>query len=270
MNTSAFTESGKYLMLAFDHRGSFKKFINPENPETVMDEDAMKHKKKIINCVKDQFSGILIDPDFGLEAYKSLEIDKPFLLPAEESGYKPVGEEKINMKQYEALKLKGLGASGVKVLIYFNPEANTADQQVNFAKEILEDAHNNGMPLFLEIVTYGTENPEKVLKSVEYFVQNNVIPDVFKIEFPGSNYLCQKVTNLLGPTPWILLTRAVDYALFKEQLTMACENGCRGFLAGRSLWQEYFDIIDPTKIESFVSETIPSRFSEIKRIVLNS
>jgi tagatose 1,6-diphosphate aldolase len=266
MDTKIFTENGRYLMFAFDHRGSFKKFIDPEDPENVTREQAANHKKKLINSIKDQFSGILIDPEFGLDAYKSLDIQKPFLLPAEETGYETVNEEKVNVLVNKASELKELGASGVKVLIYFNPDLQTAKQQLYTSKKILKDAHENGMPLFLEIVTYDMGDEEKVLRSVEYFVENDVIPDVFKIEFPGSDYLCQKVTNILGITPWIMLTRAVDYTLFKEQLSMACDNGCRGFLAGRSLWQEYFDIIDPIKVDEFLSNTLPSRFTEISKI----
>ena len=257
-------------MFAFDHRGSFKKFINPEEPNTVTKEEASKQKEKIIDSLKDQFTGILIDPNFGLDAYNSLNLNKPFLLPAEKTGYENVDGQRVNVLKNKASELKALGASGVKVLIYFNPDLETAKQQLETSRKILEDAHDNNMPLFLEIVTYNMGDKEKVLRSLEYFVQNNIIPDVFKIEFPGSDYLCQKVTNLLGTTPWILLTRAVDYTLFKEQLSIACQNGCRGFLAGRSLWQEYFDIIDPNKINEFLTHTLPTRFTEISEIALKS
>lgn len=266
MDSKIFTENGRYLMLAFDHRESFKKFINPNSPQEVTYEEALKCKTDIISSVKDLFSGILIDPNYGLEAYRSLEIDKPYLLPIEESGYQKFNDERINVLTSSASELKEMGASGVKILIYFNPDLESSKQQLQTAKKALEDAHANNLPFFLEIVTYDIQEEDKVFRSVECFLNNDVLPDVFKIEFPGSDYICKKITNILGVTPWIMLTRGADYTLFREQLQIASENGCRGFLAGRSLWQEYFDITDPIEKEKFLTTTLPLRFEEIKKI----
>jgi tagatose-1,6-bisphosphate aldolase len=69
MDTSIFTKNGKYLMLALDHRGSFKKLINPINPEEVDHFNAVEAKKAIIEAVFNQMSGVLLDTDYGLEAY---------------------------------------------------------------------------------------------------------------------------------------------------------------------------------------------------------
>ena len=78
MDTQIFTKNRKYLMLAFDHRDSFKKMIDPFSVDT-----AIEIKKNIIESVYDQMSGVLIDLDYGYPAY--LQINKPevkpFLLP---------------------------------------------------------------------------------------------------------------------------------------------------------------------------------------------
>ncbi|MBW6442105.1 DUF2090 domain-containing protein [Patescibacteria group bacterium] len=270
MDSQIFTENGRYLMFAFDHRESFKKFINSEDPDKVTEEEAFTQKRLLIDSVKDKFSGILIDPEYGLKAYQSLDVNKPYLLPIEKSGSVPVNGEKTNVLERNANDIKNMGASGVKILIYFNPDLDTARQQLNTSKQALEDSHNNSLPFFLEIVTYDMGDETRVLRSIQNFLDNHIVPDVFKIEFPGSDYLCQRVTSVLGATPWIMLTRAANYALFKEQLKIACENGCRGFLAGRSLWQEYFDTNDATQRLVFLDITLPSRFDEIRDIVLNS
>jgi len=52
---------------------------------------------------------------------------------------------------------------------------------------------------------------------------------------------------MLSQIPWILLSRGADYTLFKEQLLIASDNGCWGFLAGRSLWQDYFSFTKSQK-----------------------
>ena len=72
-----FQNHGKYLMLALDHRGSFRKYINPGAPDKVTMADLVKTKAMIIEAVQDQFSGVLIDAEWGLPAYKSK--NKPYL-----------------------------------------------------------------------------------------------------------------------------------------------------------------------------------------------
>jgi tagatose 1,6-diphosphate aldolase len=268
MDINMFTENNTFLMLALDHRESFKKFINPENPDSVTNEVATESKKKIIDKLKDKFTGVLIDINYGLPAYKELGTNKPFLLPMEKSGYTLVDNERQNTLVLKAEELKNMGASGTKVLIYFNPDLKSAKSQVEIARTAVEDSKASGMPMFLEIVTYDMFDEEKVYRSVEYFMNHGVIPDVFKIEFPGSEYMCQKISKLLGSIPWILLTRGADYALFREQLTMSVNNGCRGFLAGRSIWQEYFEAKDEMEKEKFLNETLTSRFDEISKITL--
>ncbi|OGE14208.1 hypothetical protein A2111_00055 [Candidatus Daviesbacteria bacterium GWA1_38_6] len=81
MNLDKFTKNGKFLMLALDHRGSFKKLMNPKDPESVTDEQVISLKNEIIESLKDQFSAILIDDKFGLEACHEVCKVKPFLLP---------------------------------------------------------------------------------------------------------------------------------------------------------------------------------------------
>ncbi len=268
MDTGIFTQNGNYLMLAFDHRDSFRKLVSPLDPNKTPREELIDIKKKILNSLKDKFTGTLIDEEFGLQAYKSLGLDSSFLLPIEESGYKEVNGERITVVSKKASDLKSLGASGVKLLIYFNPDLESSKQQIQTAKNVLDDSHKNNLPLFLEIVTYNMEGDDRVYKSLETFLNNDVVPDVFKIEYPGSDYLASKVTNLLKSTPWILLTRGANYTLFCEELRVSAQNGCRGFLAGRSVWQDYITIQNLDDKNRFLTETLPQRFEEIKKIVL--
>lgn len=255
-------------MLALDHREGFRKIINPENPDSVDTQAAINIKKEILDSLKDKFSAFLIDDEYGLPALASLSrcLDKPYLLAIENTGYKEEDRERITVVEKSALELKNLGASGVKLLLYFNPEAKSSQKQIETAKKVLEDAHNNNLPLFLEIVTYGTESEDRVVKSLQAFLNNDVIADIFKLEFPGNEELCKKVTEMLGATPWIILTRGAEYDLFCKQLEISTKNGCKGFLAGRSLWQDLLTIKDVTEKQKFLKETLPARFDELTKI----
>lgn len=270
MDVNKFTKDGKFLMLALDHRGSFKKLINPQDPDSVSDEKIIELKKEIIDALDDQFSGLLIDEVWGLQAYQKKT--KPFLLPMEKSG------ENVAQLEYTAGHIKDLGASGAKLLIKFNPDDQNAILQIQTAKTALEDCQDNDLPLFLEIVTYvfkpglsiqnqtGFEGSNLVLDSVKKFQEAGVVPDVWKLEYPGSFASCQQLSLLVGDIPWILLTGGDNFDTFKTKLEDADKNGAKGFLAGRALWQETTTLQGEEKLE-FLSKTLPDRFKEISNIV---
>jgi len=270
MNLEIFKNNNKFLMLALDHRGSFKKFINKENPESVEDVDIIKTKQIIIQNLQDSFSGVLIDEDWGLPAYE--DKTKPYLLCVEKSGYTEDGGSRITEIGYSVKDLKKLGASGVKLLIYFNPEDKSATTQLETSKNILLEAKENDLPLFLEIVTYGKDEDmrrgELVLKSLDMFLEFGIRPDVFKLEYPGNLASCQKITEKLGNIPWILLTRGVSFEKFKSQLQDAVDAGAVGFLAGRALWQEIVDYKTWEEKEEYLKNIVRPRFEEINKIIL--
>lgn len=266
-----FQIKGKFLMLALDHRGSFKKYINPNDPEAVTDQELIQTKALIIESVQEQFSGVLLDLDWGLSGYKSK--NKPYLLPLEKSGYTDSKGEKITELEYSAKQLKEQGASGTKLLLYFNPESESITQQIKTAKLAMMDSQENEMLFFLEIVTYGNEElgktrAEWVLRSIEMLVENNVVPDVWKLEFPGDLESCKKISKLVGKTPWILLTRGEKFSVFEKQLTDAVTAGAVGFLAGRALWQEISEYKTEAEKKEFLNKVVADRFRKISEIVL--
>lgn len=281
MDLSIFQNQGKYLMLAFDHRDSFKKYVNPIDPAKATDEDLIKVKGMVISALEDQFSGVLLDVDWGLPAYAPLRRGeagskvKPYLLPLEKSGYTDVEGDRTTELEYTAKQIRDLGAGGTKLLLYFNPEAKNCDQQLATAKEALEDSHQNNLPIFLEIVTYGNEKlgksrAEWVLRSVQMLLENNIVPDVWKLEYPGDLESCQKITELVGATPWILLTRGEKFDKFEEQLKDAVSAGSVGFLAGRALWQEIGECKTNEDRQAFLDKIVKNRFKIISDIVLGS
>ncbi len=272
INLKTFQNHGKYLMLALDHRGSFRKYISPSNPEAVTDQELIETKGMIIQSVQDQFSGVLVDMEWGLPGFKNR--NKPYLLPLEKSGYTDKAGERVTELGYTAEKIKEMGASGAKLLLYFNPDSKTCDQQIATAKKALADAHENGLPFFLEIVTYGNDElgksrAEWVLRSLQMLLKENVVPDVWKLEFPGDLSSCEKITKLVGETPWILLTRGEKFAVFEKQLQDAVASGAVGFLAGRALWQEISDYKTEEEKREFLNTVVADRFRKISEVCLS-
>lgn len=272
MDLSTFTKENKFLMLALDHRESFLKMLNPQHPELVEESEAIKLKGEIIKSVQDQLSGLLIDVKYGLPAYK--DKTKPFLLPLEKSGVDENKGEKINVLEYSVRDLMNLGASGAKILLYFDENPQTINTQLQTAKLVLEQCKQNSFPLFIEIRVYNPatsdlsqERAKILLDTLQKFIQANIIPDVFKLEYPGSFEDCKKITQLLNTTPWILLTKGDTFEEFQSNFKDAVKAGCRGFLAGRALWQEVFEMSGDEKL-LFLQTTLPQRFAAISKIAL--
>ncbi|MFC1622336.1 hypothetical protein ACFL13_03090, partial [Patescibacteria group bacterium] len=206
----------------------------------------------------------LVDFNYGMDAYKKTDLELPILFASEKSGYVDTERGRVTEIAYTAGDLRNLGASGVKLLIYFNPGDESSKIQIQVAKKVLEDAHENGLPLFLEIVHYDME--PQVPESVSLFLDSGVNADVFKLEFPGNLKKAEEVTQALGNIPWILLTRGVDFDEFKERLSLCVEGGCRGFLAGRALWKELPTLKTEKEVVDFLENTLPKRFKEISQI----
>lgn len=265
MNLDQFKKNNKFLMLALDHRGSFKKLINPNNPESVSHEEVINLKREIIGAIKDQISGMLIDEVYDIPA--DMQKGIPFLLPLEKTGYSDQAGERVTELEKTVEEIKTLGASGAKLLLYSNPFLPSAIKQLELAKKVIDECKEQDFPLFLEIVTYEKEGKEEqreklVLGSLNMFVNAAVYPSVWKLEYPGNLEACKVITERVGNTPWILLTRGVTFDEFLPQLKDAISSGAVGFLAGRALWQEVCSLQGDAK-QKFLQETLPQRFRVI-------
>ncbi len=271
MDINQFTKDGRFLMLALDQRGSFKKILNPHVPEQVTDEEMIATKKEIIEALYADMSAILIDPKYGLPAYMSLNDNKkPFLLCIEQSGYKDEEGERITTLEYTVGQLKAMGAMGIKLNLNFNPLLPHSGELIQLVKGVSDDCRKFNLPFFLEIVTYGQRSKfEQVIEAVKTFLKEQIVPSVFKLEYPGDSESCKNVTQLLGKTPWILLTLGIPYEIFKINLTKAILQGASGFLAGRSIWQE-FGQYQADERKFFLQNTAAKRFHEISSIVLKN
>lgn len=271
MNLDQFKKNNKFLMLALDHRGSFKKLMNPENPDSVTHEEVINLKREIIGALEDQISGMLIDEVYDIPP--DMQKGKPFLLPLEKSGYTEEKGERITELEKSVEEIKALGASGAKLLLYFNPFLPSAIKQLELVKKVVDECRQNDFPLFLEVVTYELEGKEEdreklVLGSLDMFINASVVPNVWKLEYPGSLEGCNLITKKVEGTPWILLTRGVTFDEFLLQLKDAISSGAKGFLAGRALWQEICKLTGEEK-RKFLQETLPERFKMIAEIALS-
>ena len=94
--------------------------------------------------------------------------------------------------------------------------------------------------------------------------------DILKAEFPlDAAEKDQKVwadvcaeISAASTIPWILLSAAVDFDVFLQQVTIACNAGASGIAVGRAVWKEAV-IMDGDERMQFLSTTALRRISRL-------
>lgn len=264
---SLLTRSGKITIAALDHRGSLQRSLNPDNPESVGLEEMMSWKRKMVELYRDMVSGILIDPIYGKEIVDPTT-KCGWMMSMEKSGYRGGKEERETelLLDWDVSKLKELGASGAKLLLYYDPEnEELANKQRMIAKQVSEECEEEGMVFLLEPLSYKIEESRasEVIKIVEETRELGV--DILKVEYPGDRVSCEQISEL-SEAPWVLLSAGMKYEQYKEALQVACESGASGMAVGRAVWQEFGDCQGEER-EKFLRDVSVKRMRELVEIV---
>ena len=284
------TDKDIFIICALDHRGSMKKMMEQYNPGGVSHDDIVERKMELTEVVMYYASGILLDPIYGAPyaiARSILPGNKGLLVSIEATGYKntPGGRITEILDNWSVEKIKKMGASAVKMLLYFRPDLEEAAKaQVETVKKVASDCIKHDIPFLLEPVTY----PVETSGTREYFSEKKaqlvidtagqLTPldiDVLKAEFPADMKVekdagkllerCQELSEA-SKVPWVLLSAGVDYATFKKQVEIACKAGASGFLGGRAIWQESIPVHDKKKRMKYLKNTVNRRLWELADI----
>ena len=117
------TESGKLTIAAIDHRGLLKKMLHPEIPEQTSDNEIKEWKRQMVELLDDKVSGLLIDPIYGRDLVDTRR-KCGWILSMEQTGYRGDQQARVTelIPNWSVARAKDMGASGVKLLLYFDPE----------------------------------------------------------------------------------------------------------------------------------------------------
>jgi len=186
---------------------------------------------------------------------------------------------------WSAEKAKLMGADAVKLLAPYAPhEPESAEYQLVFVQQVYEECKKLDLLLMLEPITYPLAGESKTDRRflarkadtvIESARQLSRYCDVFKVEFPGTldvesdDQLADNLQALSESSerPWVLLSAGVEYPQYLEQLQMAVEVGCSGFVGGRAFWKEYFEQLDPAARTQFAATTARARVAEADALV---
>jgi tagatose 1,6-diphosphate aldolase len=224
-----------------DHRASLQQAMTSKKTDMISYQDMVDFKLDLCKSVAPFASAVLLDLIYGVGqviASGSLLGSTGLLVSVEKTGYSGGPEARITelLPNWNVRKVKRLGASAVKLLLYFRPDLKEiASRQLNLVARLAEQCLGEDIPLLVESVSYATFKEEKQpeefsKKKTELVVEAarllTALPiDILKSEFPvDMNYekderkiieACEQL-NRASQLPLVLLSAGVSFTLFKK------------------------------------------------------
>jgi len=275
---------GTFTALALDHRQNLRK----ANPAFVNDAELSRFKVDVTTALAERATAVLLDPEVSAAqaiAQRAIPNGVGLVVAVESTGY--TGDVTARHAQvipgWSVEKAKRMGASAIKLLVYYHPDSATADEIEDFTSKIGEACKKHDLVLMLEPLSYSLDENKKltseekryvVVETARRLTRLNV--DILKAEFPlnASSSLsandmdeskwidaCKEISSA-SITPWILLSAAVEYETFLRQVTMACNAGASGIAVGRAVWKEAVTL-DGDERTDFLRTTARDRMSRL-------
>ena len=246
-------------MVAVDHRGPLRRLLGDESPEGESNEALTALKRDIVRNLAPATTAVLLDPE---TAAGQCVVDcsmpaRTGLLVALDTGSTgdPLNRWTTLVEGWSVEKTVHIGASGVKMLLYYNPQAPEAGEREAVVQEVARDCRQWDIPFFLEPLSYASDGsrgplPPEQRRKVVIETARRLVPlgaDILKAEFPVDVSIepdenvwldaCRELTATCT-VPWVLLSGGVSYDTFLKQVRVACEAGASGVMAGRAVWKE--------------------------------
>ncbi|MDI6770657.1 MAG: tagatose 1,6-diphosphate aldolase [Anaerolineales bacterium] len=249
------SERGTFTCLALDHRQNLRK----ANPAFMDNAELSRFKLDVTATLADLSTAVLLDPEVSAAqaiAAGVLPGKSAFVVAVESTGYcgAPNARQSQILPGWNVEKAKRMGASMIKLLVYYHPDSPTAPDIEAFVRQVADECARYDLGIMLEPLSYPLDPAAKKLSSDEkrYVVTETarrLTPlgvDVLKAEFPLDvadpdetqwAATCAEITAA-SDTPWILLSAAVAFETYIRQVKVACKAGASGIAVGRAVWQE--------------------------------
>ena len=278
------TQRGAIAVLALDHRNNLRRALHPDNPEVTTADELSALKQEITRAVSPVATATLLDPEFGAAqcvAAGALPRDVGLIVSLEATGYTgdPAARQSRILPGWSVAKAKRMGADAVKLLVYYHPQASTADAIEALVREVASACAAQDLTLFLEVLTYAPDPTQRKLTGdarhqaiIE--AARRLTPlgcDALKAEFPlditaepdehAWAEACTALTQA-SAVPWVLLSAGVSYETYLRQVTVACQAGASGVAVGRAVWKEATSLAGKART-AFLSEVARERMARV-------
>ena len=272
---------GTLTCLALDHRQNLRR-INP------LFEDSTKLSKFKMDVVKNvaaSGTAVLLDPEVAASqaiASGILPGDRGLVVSLEATGYAGPSDarEVTILPGWSVEKAKRMGADMVKLLVYYHPDSAAAAEIEEKTAQIAEECTKYDLGLMLEPLSYPLSSEKLTSDEKQHVVIETArrltrIPgiDILKAEFPLDpsekdpdkiRSACREL-NTSTNVPWIILSAAVGYETYLEQVKVCCEEGASGAAAGRAIWKEAV-LMTPEERVPFLQTMASERLSRLSAL----
>lgn len=261
--------SGNLFVLAFDHRGSFKKKmfgISGQEP-SLEEQERLQDAKRLVwegflaarDAGLPEGAGILVDEELGTDiAREAHRLGIPFAMPVEKSGQDVFDFE---FGDDFGKHVEDFDPTFAKVLVRWNPD-DTAEEKAVQAERLarLGDwLHERDRKFLFELLVPASERqmalvggdasaydsrirPVLMLQTIAELREAGVEPDVWKIEGIDDTRDCELISALTRAggrdgVKSVVLGRGADDAKVDHWLRQGAPvDGYAGFAIGRSIW----------------------------------
>jgi tagatose 1,6-diphosphate aldolase len=272
---------GTITALALDHRQNLRK----ANPAFIDDAELSRFKVEVTSSLAGQASAVLLDPEVSAAqaiAQGAIPREIGLVVALESTGY--TGDATARGAQiipgWSVEKAKRMGASAVKLLVYYHPDSPTANEIEDFTDRVAQDCLRHDLLLMLEPLSYPLHENTKLSSEEKRYVvvetARRLTPlgvDILKAEFPLDIHdrdeakwaeACKEI-SLASTAPWILLSAAVDFETYLRQVTAACNVGASGVAVGRAVWQEAVSLSGQMRLD-FLNTTGKERLARLNAL----
>jgi tagatose-1,6-bisphosphate aldolase len=217
-------------------------------------------KLDVVRALGPLATAVLLDPQYSIpHAIDGVAIPAGIGLLASLPNALPAARPpaQVGYETFTVADAREIGACGVKLYLPYHPDGGERTaQQERLVAAIAAQCAAEQIPLFLEPVLV-TNDPDMVVDSPAFARRRRTLalqtaerlgrlgPDILKLEFPIDwrfetneatwREACEELSTTSN-VPWALLSAGAPIDVFAHQLQIACEAGCSGYIAGRSLW----------------------------------
>ncbi len=283
--------TGRFKVLALDQSNSFKKAIVKLHDLAGVKadptyEEIRDAKLVMVENLGGFASAVLLDVNYGArQALSSLALPKAVGLIVRSEASKDPGIPSEYEPGWSVEKIKRMGASAVKLLVYLDVENHeNVRKQIAFVEKVAAACREHDILLMTEELSFPRQGEDKSSPSYKARKVKNILEatkligphtDILKLEFPGNikdDSEAEMVQNLgrlneAAMRPWVLLSAGEKFDLFAKQAELAMKAGCTGYMAGRAIFNEYFDQAKPEERSHFLKDVGVKRMQTLNKIV---
>jgi myo-inositol catabolism protein IolC len=262
----AYSKDKTYLILAFDHRGSFEKLLGVQGPKPTAEEIERLRKAKdlVYRGFKEAVArglprdkvAVLADEDYGSRVLEAAKRDGvAFATPVEKSGQDEFDFDKGDPGYQD--QIKRLQPTFVKVLVRYNPagDKESNQRQLQRLKRLNDHLQQTNQSFLFELLVPAVGDqkndpnydnglrPKLTLQAIGEIQDAGIRPDLWKIEGldarPDMEALVKTARAVNPNAGVIVLGRGESMEKVRNWISIAATvPGVLGFAVGRTIFSD--------------------------------